>query len=433
MLTTTPADMPTPDLDPAMRRDTADPTYRLSFHESPDMVADLWREFERSATATLFQSYRWVDAWCRTVAPVTGEEPLIVVGRDGSGETAFIWPMAVTRRAGIRVLTWLGQEHANYNMGLYAPGVAALIGVNDLWRMISEIAASRPGIAAVSFSSQPLHWHGIANPFAELPRQASANSSWLLPLEGSFASLYEARIGRTTRQTLRRKERKLAELEGYAVARAVSTADRLDLFEAFREQKAVQLAAQGTPNVFERPEIAAFYADLAETEREGGALIDCTGLTVGSDIIAVASGARFQDRFYLLTTSIAMGEHQRWSPGLVVMKEQIADACAAGAGLYDFGTGDGAHKLTWGPDNFALFDTYVPLRTAGYAVTWLGRSRAFAKRVVKSNDRLWQLARTTRRMLGRLGARRQPNAAVAPSTPEHRRHFGIALAMLLSC
>ena len=78
----------------------------------------------------------------------------------------FLWPFEIGRSAGLKVLHWLGQEHANYAMGLFAPEAAALT-ADDLTRLLGAVA-HHTGAAAAILKAQPFDWDGSPNPFAKL-------------------------------------------------------------------------------------------------------------------------------------------------------------------------------------------------------------------------------------------------------------------------
>ena len=101
------------------------------------------------------------------------------------------------RLAGQPVLKWLAQDHANYNLGLYAPGIAEGLSRNDMSRLLSAVAHSS-GAAAAVLEAQPLTYDGIANPFAQLPHQPCPSSGYAVTL-GDFAQLYEHLFSKRSR------------------------------------------------------------------------------------------------------------------------------------------------------------------------------------------------------------------------------------------
>ncbi len=65
----------------------------------------------------------------------------------------------------------------------------------------------------------------------------------------------------------------------------------------------------------------------------------------------------------------------------------------------DMGVGAARHKLEWSNEIYPLFDSYIPLKPQGLAVTVPFAVKAAVKRTIKSNPRLWALAQTVRRTI----------------------------------
>ncbi len=110
---------------------------------------------------------------------------MIAVACADDGRPLFLWPFEMAP-AGMKVLSWLGQDHANYNMGLFAPEAAPKFTANDLSRLLAEVARETGAVAAI-LRAQPFSWDGMANPFAELPRRPTPSSGYAVTL-GDFAA-----------------------------------------------------------------------------------------------------------------------------------------------------------------------------------------------------------------------------------------------------
>src|SRR5262249_38181573 len=92
----------------------ADAGIKLAIHDSLSEVEGEWRRLEATADCTAFQTFDWLDAWCRQVGVRAGVRPAIVLGRSDEGEVLFVFPLAVTPGA-IKRLTWLGSDLCDYN------------------------------------------------------------------------------------------------------------------------------------------------------------------------------------------------------------------------------------------------------------------------------------------------------------------------------
>ncbi|MBI3703487.1 MAG: hypothetical protein HY244_06490 [Rhizobiales bacterium] len=119
---------------------------QFSVHEEPSAVERDWRDFERRADGTVFQSFDWLATWQRHIGTLTGVRPAIVVGRDAGG-ILFLLPLA-TRAVGFaRELTWLGSELCDYNAPLLAPGFSERFDAAGFLALWADIAKCLKGNA----------------------------------------------------------------------------------------------------------------------------------------------------------------------------------------------------------------------------------------------------------------------------------------------
>ena len=374
---------------------------KLRFGASPAEFKDDWGRLEATGAGSLFQSYRWAEAWCRHVAPARGERPLIVSGMAPDGTIEFLLPLSVRRLGGLAVLGWLGQEHAGYNVGLYADGGRRFPSGARLEQLLRAICAAHPGIALIHLTSQPARWNNAPNPFASLPGQPAANAGHVLPIGAPFDTVYEHHVSKGTRTSLKRKEKKLGEFAGFAIPETVEVDERLRLLDVYFSQKARQFAEMGAPNVFAEPAIQEFYRDLCGGATAGTPVHQSFYARIGDRVLATANGVAHHGRFYLLTASLdEVGEFGKFSPGTVLFKEQIDRLSQRGLTAFDFGVGDGRHKAMWSPGRQELFETFLPISPAGWAYSQLRSGSSYAKRVIKNNERLYGMAKRMRRLIG---------------------------------
>ena len=241
--------------------DTSLGTVQLRITGDLQGVETVWEAFQAVAPCTGTQTFGWAQAWARHVLGPNGHEPVIAVGSRPDGQVLFLWPFELSQRAGMKVLGWLGQGHANYNMGLFAPGTEAVLTAIDISRLLGAVAR-RTGAAAAILEAQPFELDGIANPFAKLPHQLTPSRGYAVKL-GEFATLYEERFSKRSRRILNNKEKKLAEAGPLSYGWA-ATRDEVDTFFA---QKARQFGAAGIKDIFD-VHARAFYRDVALLESD---------------------------------------------------------------------------------------------------------------------------------------------------------------------
>src|SRR4051794_30587477 len=182
----------------------------------------VWRGLERSAFCTPYQRFDLLSAWQRHVGEREGVEPFIVVASDRDGEPLLLLPLGIKRRRGARVASFLGGKHATFNMALWQRDFFSRAAKADLDALLADLRAhGRADVLALT--QQPRHWQGLANPFALLSGQPSANDCPVLMMakDGAPAS----RVSNSFRRRLKGKERKLQASPGYRYRLANSDAD----------------------------------------------------------------------------------------------------------------------------------------------------------------------------------------------------------------
>jgi CelD/BcsL family acetyltransferase involved in cellulose biosynthesis len=355
--------------------------------------ATVWEELQAVSPCTGAQTFDWAQAWDRHVLGPKGDVPVIAIGAGANGQALFLWPFEMGRLAGLRVLKWLGQDHANYNLGLFAPGVAAALTQGDMSRLLWAVARGT-GAGAVHLKAQPFAFDGIPNPFAKLPHQLAPSSGYAVRL-GDFNALYERRFGKRSRHTFDRKERKLIDRGRLTYGWAATRAEKLHLVETFFAQKARQFAAMGITDIFD-VHARAFYRELALLEGDNPGRLRLGYIKLDDKVLATFSGTLGHGRLLIVLCSLAEGDLQRHSPGALLIRHQIEEACGQGLALYDFGAGSGTHKEQWCDLAEPLFDSFIAFKPHGLAVTLPLAALSRIKRAIKTNAYFWFIARTLR-------------------------------------
>lgn len=375
----------------------------LTHYGDFSQVRDLWCRFEQDAVCSHAQIHAWAEAWHRLIELPVGNEAAIIVGRGTDGRPLFIWPFTVRTQHRLRVLSWVSQAHANYNMGLYARDFAAGLEKRDV-RALLAAAARLARASLASFVQQPREWEGLRNPLALIPHQKAPSSGHAVTLQANFDAIYKSRFGKATRNSLQRKERKMS-LEGEVeYGWADSLGARLDVLEAFLEQKAHWFAEAGIANDFADSRYRAFYRAMAAVDGPEDGRMQLGYMRVGGEIVATLIGVPHRKRFTILLSSITPGDLRRWSPGLLVMRAQIQDLCRRGFDVYDLGVGENRTKSEWSDHDIPLFDTHIGFTPLGHVFAVPRRAWSTTKRIIKSQPQLWTMARRARRYLNALTA-----------------------------
>lgn len=379
------------------RSSTATPPWRrITVGSDIAALSDEWRTLEAYALVTPYQAHGWVSAFAATVGAAHGMEFRHAVLRDAEDRLLAILPLVITRRLGARFAEFIGGKHANYHMGLYAPGFAASLDAQGAEAMLRAVAAAIGGLDAFAFVNQPLRWGDAANPTAQLPASGpSPSGAYKLALDGGDGETTLKRaMSSHARKKLKNKRNRFAEFGASVLVRARSESEIERVIGAFLDQKAARFAAMGIPDPFAEPAMRAFLRKGALASEDGSApVLELYSLDVDGRSVATYVGAVQGTRFSGMATSFAMDDEiARTSPGEILLVDLIKLKCREGFSVLDLGVGEARYKTTICDDRDELADSFLPLTVRGRAFVWLSRAKRAAKRWVKSSPTALRLA-----------------------------------------
>jgi CelD/BcsL family acetyltransferase involved in cellulose biosynthesis len=359
-----------------------------------------WRGLEQSnGLYTPYQRFDFLKAWQQRVGECNRIRPFIVIAYDRERRPLLLLPLRVKSEGGAGVARFLGGKHATFNMALWRGDFAAAATSADLNALLAMIRV-HGGADVLALTQQPRRWLDVANPFALLPHQLSANDCPLLKMAPQ--QLPAARISNSFRRRLKGKERKLQALPGYRTLLAASDADITRLLDWFFTVKPQRMAAQQLPNVFADPGIEAFIRDACITKLAGGGhAIDIHALECGDEVIAIFAGVADAHRFSMMFNTYTLSGNAKYSPGLILMRDIIDYYAQRGVTSLDLGIGSDDYKRLFCKDDEPIFDSFLPLSVRGQVAAVTLSSLMRAKRLVKQTPALMQIAQRVRSALHR--------------------------------
>ncbi|MBI3700219.1 MAG: GNAT family N-acetyltransferase [Afipia sp.] len=373
---------------------------RVTVLRSMAEAEPVWHMFEASSLATPYQTFSLLDAWQSTVGNDGQSEPFVVVAYDTNNRPLMLLPLAVGRESGMQIARFMGGKHPTFNMPLWQPSFAASATSDEMNVILDSISREADGVDVLALTQQPMRWRGTVNPFAQLQSQPSPNPVPSMTMAPN--STPEDRVSTSTRRRLRNKERKLQALPGYRYFIADKDADIHRLLDAFFVIKPQRMALSKLPNVFADDATKAFIRKACTARLpDGRRAIELHALECDSEMISifacVADGQRFSTMFNTYTIS----ENARYSPGLILLREMIDHYGALGYTSYDFGVGSDEYKMTFCKEDEPIVDSFIPLTARGKMAALGLSSLAHAKRIIKQNPALMNLAQILRDALQR--------------------------------
>ncbi|CAN5326959.1 GNAT family N-acetyltransferase [soil metagenome] len=360
-----------------------------------------WRAFEGSDFLfTPYQRFELLNAWHQSIGKHEGAVPFIIMAGNTDGQPSLLLPLVISRENGAKIARFMGGKHPTFNMALWRRGFAETVTETELSALIAAIRALPDGADVLAFTQQPQRWRNIANPLAALSGQPSTNLCPLLIIPPDCKP--EERVSASTRRRLRNKERKLQSLPGYRYFVATTDADINRLLDAFFILKPQRMALSKLPDVFSDAATKSFVrAACLATLPNGARAIELHALECDSEMISIFASVADGERFSTMFNTYTISDNARYSPGLILLRHMIDHFGERGYSSADFGVGSDEYKLTFCKHDEPIVDAFIPLTARGKFAALGMSSLTHAKRLVKHNPALMQMAQRLRNAISR--------------------------------
>lgn len=378
---------------------------RVEVFDSLEGAEPFWRRLEQApCAATPYQRFDLLAAWQRHVGERGGIRPFIVIGFDRVGQPLFLWPFGHARKGPLKLVSFLGSKHSNFNFGLWHHDILAAISEEDIRGILNGL---RRDADLIMLCNQPLTWNGAPNPFMLLPHQTSVDMSAILDLRRTAQQpspqqpSLEA-LSTSLRSRLRNKERKLQKLAGYRYIQATTAEDIDRLLDNFFILKANHMIAQGLGNVFAEPGVAEFLRQACHCRLpDQRPLIEIHALESATEVLALVGAIVDGYRCSTMFNTYTLGENTRHSPGLILLVHMI-DACGARSiDTFDIGVGRAHYKSFFCREPEPLCNSFLGLTPGGRLAGAAFAAMFSAKRTIKENAALWATVQAWRRVRAR--------------------------------
>jgi D-aspartate ligase len=380
------------------------PHFSIQIFSELAAVEAEWRQFERTADCTGFQSFDWLAAWQRHVGERRGARPVVAVGRFAQGDIAFIVPLCLMRGYLARRLCWLGQDLCDYNAPLLAPDFSKRTTPEEFlaaWHELQAQMQCEPLLRHdwIEFEKMPETVGAQANPFMHLRVTPNRSNAHLAHLGDDWEKFYRAKRSSATRRRDRSKLRHMSQFGDVRFLTASDDADARRTLEILMEQKGRALARKGVADIFAPPGHREFFLDLASNPQTRH-LVHISRIEIGDVCAAANFGVVFGDRYYHVLASYVDSEVAHYGPGALHLRELLAYAIKRGLKCFDFTVGDEQYKFDWCDTVIKLYDYTATTRWRGLPARALSSVQRRSKRLIKQTPLLWKIASHARSAVG---------------------------------
>ncbi|MEI2414841.1 GNAT family N-acetyltransferase [Orrella sp. JC864] len=361
------------------------PGCTLHLSHDLDALQARWHWLLARAGAYVFQTWEWNRHWQATVGAAQGVQPRIVECRDAQGRSIALWPLALYRRQGLRVLDFLGEVVSDYRAPLLDAEVFGPMppqAYARLWREVLR-AAGPADLVDLRRMPQRLDAPGQAgrqvdNPMAALPHARHTENAHAATLPDTVEAL-QARVPARRQADMRRLMRQLQQ-QGQVVLTPSHDADSAGpVMQALARQKSRRWQASGSRDLYAEPGYLDFYAGL-RIEARTGARVCLSSLKVDEQIVATHWGAAYRGRYYWLVPTYEAGRWARYACGRALQYAMMQAGVQAGLRVFDLTVGDEAYKKDWSDHSLALYSWAMPMTLRGRLALARRRARDWARR-----------------------------------------------------
>jgi len=305
----------------------------------------IWEELEKESILTPFQSFSWVSNWYNTIGKrINRINPKIVVVKDKIGPV-LLFPLGIEKKYNLKILVWLGGNQVDYTAPIihrrfYKKGYS----IKNIWeQMLTEIS----NIDHLLFKNQIIKINGFSNPLFEILNYHQSGNSTQALISSSWDEYYKSMTGSKTRQTDRRKFKKLSQNRNikFVVAEDIPTKKRI--IDTMIEQKIKRYNNTNVWNMFSKNEYIDFYRQQISDQENKIYKTHFSGLMVGSDFIATHFGIIEKNTFYYLMPGQDTEKFSRYSPGRLLLLELLKWSFENNIKIFDFTGGNESYKKHW--------------------------------------------------------------------------------------
>lgn len=369
-----------------------------AFHSMKDAEPHWRKLLSSSPLVTPYQSFELLDAWLSSIGKSEGVSPLVVVAFDADDHPLAVLPLAVSRENGARVARFIGGKHTTFNMPIWDRAFASTATSADVSAILD--AVSQDGVDVAALTQQPASWGGIANPLAALASHPSTNRCPMMTMPRGGKP--EDRITTATRRRLRNKERKLQALPGYRYVIASTDDEITRLLDLFFVVKPLRMALSKLPNIFTDESVKTFVRNACLARLPNGErAVKIHALECDEEMISIFACVTDGERFSTMFNTYTVSENARYSPGLALLRSMIDQYAEQGYTSFDFGIGFDEYKTVFCKQDAPLVDSYVSFTARGRLAAFGMTSLTHAKRLVKQNPAILQMAQMLRNALNR--------------------------------
>jgi CelD/BcsL family acetyltransferase involved in cellulose biosynthesis len=376
--------------------------YLVQREDHLDFIGDEYHALYDRASASAFQSGRWLNNLYRDLAPARGAVPCVITLRSADqGRLVGVLPLICRRRAFVRLI-----EYADLGVSDYAMPV--LDRNHD--RQIRSDPSLPARVRAALGEFDLLLVERVVDDAALISELIHGARSTQHSYGAHLASLdfdvetWHGRLDPSFNRRLTKSYKRLGS-RGGANFRVVDNLEEVaGICDALRKFRSVRFTERGGIDLFQDPDYYTFYKKVAQDSLTSSGPGRLNVLEVGGQPAAIALDLVDSDRELFLIVGYDLKRLRNLSLGLLIVDQIAHAAIACGLRYLDLTVGDELYKSDFGAIRRPLFHVRVTRTPLGY-IAFHGhelylRIRRTAKRTVILGEKYQKQRQTLRAASG---------------------------------
>lgn len=335
-----------------------------------------WLTISKNNRFSIFESYHWLAYWYKIYG--SGQKVIlqitVVLFKDCP---ILILPLCITKKYGLRKLTFLGYGNSDYKAYLINKELfnKYIQDINSLWKNIFHNVKYFDFFLSDKLPESHLF---IFNNKLTKFRNIKHGTSYLLTLPSIFDDLFFKPKIKSQLMDSKRQLNKLLKL-GPVEFKIIEVED-VDYelyFNKLIEFKRFRYKYTGVKDIFENELNIEFYKNIRFRMNEDSSKTHLSILKLNDELIAAHWGVMDKNVFYYILPAYNH-KYENYSPGRLLMERLINSSIQNKLDFFDFTHGEESYKKKWSDISIELFEIFKWNSYIGYVfLTLLKLKRKF--------------------------------------------------------
>lgn len=370
-------------------------SFKLSCSYHFEEIKKTWLELQKNNFVTVYQDYEWNSNWFKHLInkhlSTNQLKAVFITVYEGDTPVA-LFPLCIRKLKGVRVLTWLADDHFNYQGGIFNQTFLTELNKETFLSIWNDIEDLIPDFHVIWLTHQLSTISGIESPFGWIEQHSSPNSAHQLIFKHHhWDDLLKELRSKSTRKRMRNEESRLSR-EGHLSSKKISNENELEFYlDVLFKQREDRFKLLGIDLETNIESYKSFYLELLKNAvHEKEPFVYMMVVELDDVVLATILLAEKNKIIYPLINSMTSSEYHKWSPGDYLLRLVIQDACNKQVKMIDFGLSeDNNYKTAWCNNKTEIFETIKGKGIVGKLIALFINRGVFLKRKIKQSPKLW--------------------------------------------